>query len=367
MTESSHVLVTGGTGCIGTQTVKWLLANTRATVVVGSREVSRQQTRDLFEEDDCTRLKSIRIDIRNQRQLEEALTSHAITHVIHLAAMQTPDCNADRDLGLQVNLAGTQNLIEAIKACRPSLHRPSGGLRQPSQGEIDPTPGHLVLQGIACLEAYMRGPLEARLSLNQCLPRLWPAGADLIAGEGARASRALSSLSAGLLRQDADFLGDLGPALVLAGKEGANLIGGKTRFGERAGGVDLGCRVAVTGSGVEFAVHPLNHGFGRSRGGDQCKPAAHVKAREAFCQRRNLLPTGHARGCSHREHAQPALAHQLCGRGDVGNHGVDMSANRILNGHAHGCVGGQIEFGLGAGIEKARDHAAEGARSFISQ
>ena len=123
MTESSHVLVTGGTGCIGTQTVKWLLANTRATVVVGSREVSRQQTRDLFEEDDCTRLKSIRIDIRNQRQLEEALTSHAITHVIHLAAMQTPDCNADRDLGLQVNLAGTQNLIEAIKACRPSLHR----------------------------------------------------------------------------------------------------------------------------------------------------------------------------------------------------------------------------------------------------
>ena len=123
MTESSHVLVTGGTGCIGTQTVKWLLANTRATVVVGSREVSRQQTRDLFEEDDCTRLKSLRIDIRNQRQLEEALTSHAITHVIHLAAMQTPDCNADRDLGLQVNLAGTQNLIEAIKACRPSLHR----------------------------------------------------------------------------------------------------------------------------------------------------------------------------------------------------------------------------------------------------
>ncbi len=123
MTESPRILVTGGFGCIGAQTVKWLLANTSATVVVGSREVSAQRTQNLFSDEDCTRLKCVRLDVRAQQQLEEVLTTHEITHVVHLAALQTPDCNAHRDMGLQINLAGTQNLIEAIKACRPSLQR----------------------------------------------------------------------------------------------------------------------------------------------------------------------------------------------------------------------------------------------------
>jgi nucleoside-diphosphate-sugar epimerase len=123
MSESTRVLVTGGYGCIGAQTVKWLLANTMATVVVGSRDVSESRTLRLFHDDDRTRLKVVALDVQSQPQLEKVLTDHDVTHVIHLAALQTPDCNAHRDLGLQINLAGTQNLIEAIKACRPSLQR----------------------------------------------------------------------------------------------------------------------------------------------------------------------------------------------------------------------------------------------------
>lgn len=123
MTASAHILVTGGYGCIGVQTVKWLLANTSASVVVGSRDVSAHRTQRLFENEEGARLKSVSLDVRDQLQLEAALTTHEITHVIHLAALQTPDCNAHRDMGLQINLAGTQNLIEAIKACRPALQR----------------------------------------------------------------------------------------------------------------------------------------------------------------------------------------------------------------------------------------------------
>jgi nucleoside-diphosphate-sugar epimerase len=123
LTESARILVTGGYGCIGVQTVKWVLSNTDATVVVGSREVSAQRTQRLFHDDDCTRLKCVRLDVREPRQLEDVLTSNQITRVIHLAALQTPDCNANRDTGLQINVAGTQNVIEAIKACRPSLQR----------------------------------------------------------------------------------------------------------------------------------------------------------------------------------------------------------------------------------------------------
>ena len=123
MSESPRILVTGGYGCIGAQTVKWLLAHTMATVVVGSRDVSESRTLRLFHDDDRTRLKVVTLDVQSQPQLEKVLQDHEITHVIHLAALQTPDCNANRDLGLQINLAGTQNLVEAIKACRPSLER----------------------------------------------------------------------------------------------------------------------------------------------------------------------------------------------------------------------------------------------------
>ncbi|MCP4786714.1 MAG: NAD(P)-dependent oxidoreductase [Fuerstiella sp.] len=123
MTESAQVLITGGYGCIGAQTVKWVLANTSATVVVGSRKVSAQRTQRLFHDDDSTRLKCVSLDVREQQQLEDVMTANQITHVIHLAALQTPDCNANRDLGLQINLAGTQNVIEAIKTCRQSVQR----------------------------------------------------------------------------------------------------------------------------------------------------------------------------------------------------------------------------------------------------
>lgn len=123
MTDSARILVTGGLGCIGAQTVKWLLTNTSATVVAGSREISAQRTQRLFSDEDHSRLKTVGLDVRDQKQIELVLKTDEITHVIHLAALQTPDCNAHRDLGLQINLAGTQNVIEAIKACRKSLQR----------------------------------------------------------------------------------------------------------------------------------------------------------------------------------------------------------------------------------------------------
>lgn len=123
MTDSARILVTGGFGCIGAQTVKWLLTNTSATVVAVSREVSAERTQRIFSEDDHSRLKTVGLDVRDQAQIEQVLKTDEITHVVHLAALQTPDCNAHRDLGLQINLAGTQNLIEAIKSCRKSLQR----------------------------------------------------------------------------------------------------------------------------------------------------------------------------------------------------------------------------------------------------
>ena len=122
-TASERILVTGGFGCIGTQVVKWLLSNTDATLIVGAREVSTERINRLFGDSPSSRLSCVRLDVRDLSQIEKVLQTNEVTRIVHLAALQTPDCNANRDLGLQINLAGTQNLIEAVKRCRPTLRR----------------------------------------------------------------------------------------------------------------------------------------------------------------------------------------------------------------------------------------------------
>ncbi len=117
------ILVTGGYGCIGAETVKWLLRNSDAVVVICSRSVSRERTQRVFHDIDCERLAVIRADVTDQNALQEVLTRYQVTRVVHLAALQTPDCNLHRNLGLQINLAGTQNLIEAMKASQLELER----------------------------------------------------------------------------------------------------------------------------------------------------------------------------------------------------------------------------------------------------
>lgn len=122
-TTSERILVTGGFGCIGAQVVKWLLSNTDAAVIVGARDVSTERIKRMFGAETSARMSCVHLDVRDIRQIEEVLQSKEVTRVVHLAALQTPDCNANRDLGLQINLAGTQNLIEAVKRCRPKLRR----------------------------------------------------------------------------------------------------------------------------------------------------------------------------------------------------------------------------------------------------
>lgn len=117
------VLITGGYGCIGSETAKWLIRNTDAAIVIASRQVNDERTKRVFHDVDCSKLKSVQLDVTNQARIQQLLEDHEVTHVVHLAAMQTPDCNAHRDLGLQINLAGTQNLVEAMKASGRAYQR----------------------------------------------------------------------------------------------------------------------------------------------------------------------------------------------------------------------------------------------------
>ncbi len=120
---AQNVLITGGYGCIGSETTKWLLKESDARVIVASRDVSIDRGASVFGKVDERRLAFVSLDVRDPAQLLSVLQEQNITHVAHMAGLQTPDCNEHRDLGLQVNLAGTQNLIEAIKHSDQSLQR----------------------------------------------------------------------------------------------------------------------------------------------------------------------------------------------------------------------------------------------------
>ena len=120
---NATVLVTGGYGCIRAETTKWILRNTGASVVAAGRRVDADRTTRVFHDVDQTNLITLALDIQHADQLAECLSTHNVTHVVHLAALQTPDCNAYRDLGLQINLAGTQHLVECMKTAATPIER----------------------------------------------------------------------------------------------------------------------------------------------------------------------------------------------------------------------------------------------------
>jgi nucleoside-diphosphate-sugar epimerase len=108
---NERFLVTGALGCIGAWTCG-VLAEEGATVVGF----------DLGTDDRRLRLAGgegvplIRGDISDREGLDHALDEHAITHVIHLAALLIPQIKANPPYGTAVNIGGTVNILDAAKS-----------------------------------------------------------------------------------------------------------------------------------------------------------------------------------------------------------------------------------------------------------
>jgi len=77
--------------------------------------------------------------------LERALADHAITNVVHLAALQVPFCRADPPLGARVNVVGTVNVFEAVRRrgaeMAPVVY--SGSIGMFSASDVDRASGQL--------------------------------------------------------------------------------------------------------------------------------------------------------------------------------------------------------------------------------
>jgi UDP-glucuronate 4-epimerase len=106
-------LVTGANGCIGAWIVAQLTHETTPVVALDASD-DDHRLRLVLDKDAVAGVTRVRGDITDLDALERTLDEHAITHVIHLAALQVPFCRADPPLGARVNVVGTVNVFEAV-------------------------------------------------------------------------------------------------------------------------------------------------------------------------------------------------------------------------------------------------------------
>jgi nucleoside-diphosphate-sugar epimerase len=109
-----RVLVTGGTGCIGSWVVRDLLREDVPVVVLSvDRQFDRLKL--VLTEAEFERITFLITDIAEIDAVEAEARRHGINRIIHLAAMQFPFCAADPIRGAQVNVAGTVTVFELAK------------------------------------------------------------------------------------------------------------------------------------------------------------------------------------------------------------------------------------------------------------
>lgn len=104
-----RIFITGANGCIGSATSRCLLGMGVDELVCFGRSGAAPEIAPA----DAHRVTTIRGDISDARQVADAIRSADPTHIIHLAAFQTPDCQAHPLKGMAVNVDGTAAVIRA--------------------------------------------------------------------------------------------------------------------------------------------------------------------------------------------------------------------------------------------------------------
>ncbi|MGI9428442.1 MAG: NAD-dependent epimerase/dehydratase family protein [Bythopirellula sp.] len=127
----ARIFITGGTGCIGAVTVHKLLTeygDSIEQVLIASRSSSTDQLEIWFGNElpryiDERKIAFAQLDISNQELLRDTLQKFQPTHLIHLGALQSPDCAADPEKGVAVNVTGTMNFFRLAAELESPVER----------------------------------------------------------------------------------------------------------------------------------------------------------------------------------------------------------------------------------------------------
>ena len=111
--SEKRVFVTGSTGCIGAHAVSILLGE--GCRVFGFNRKPPVERLDGYQH--------IGGDLSDKKSIESALQTAHPTHVLHLGALQTPDCRDYPIRGLDVNVLGTAFLFKACLELNLPLER----------------------------------------------------------------------------------------------------------------------------------------------------------------------------------------------------------------------------------------------------
>jgi UDP-glucuronate 4-epimerase len=109
---AERFLVTGVLGCLGAWVAHCVLED--GDVVVGFDLGTDPSRLELVLGADAGRVHVVQGDITDLTAVEGVLDGHEITRVVHLAALQVPSVRANPPLGMQVNVAGTVNVFDAV-------------------------------------------------------------------------------------------------------------------------------------------------------------------------------------------------------------------------------------------------------------
>lgn len=107
------VLVTGGSGFIGTWVLRELLEAGARVVALDVRPATERWNRVLG-----AAAKSVvfsDVSLIDREGLAALMNLHDVSHVIHLAALLTPDCQQDPFRGCQVNVLGSTAVFDAAR------------------------------------------------------------------------------------------------------------------------------------------------------------------------------------------------------------------------------------------------------------
>jgi nucleoside-diphosphate-sugar epimerase len=115
-------LITGAMGCIGAWVIRNLVRE-GVSVVAFDLTSDPRRLKLIMTPDELARVTFVQGDITDLPALEQALDAHAITHIIHLAALQMPFVKANPSLGARVNVVGTVNVFEAVARRRERIER----------------------------------------------------------------------------------------------------------------------------------------------------------------------------------------------------------------------------------------------------
>lgn len=112
MAARDKFLVTGSAGCIGSWAMH--LLSEEGTEAVGL-DLSSDHRRLRLLTDRQGSMRFIRGDITDTELVAGVVAGEGITHIVHLAALQIPFCQADPVGGARVNVVGTVNVLEAAR------------------------------------------------------------------------------------------------------------------------------------------------------------------------------------------------------------------------------------------------------------